>query len=278
MIMIKSHLPGLILIALALHGCSNSSSPLPSGSIKGEYIYRRQNETFAQIEPATLIPRLAYPWEEDKPGAHPKITKYFFRCKGCLLNPVHVLKKGNDVVPYYDCGGMQRHSLPLRDQNEFIFPILIDLLNYVQEKTGKQVVITCGHCCPDHNSYLDPSPANQASKHMLGAEVDFYVRGMEQSPAEVINLILSYYREQEKYRGMKEYLEFKRYEKEDRKVSIPPWYNKEIYVKVYKKEEGRDFDNGHSYPYVSIQVRYDWDRNEPVNYTWDKAFRNFYRL
>ncbi|MBS0272791.1 MAG: DUF882 domain-containing protein [Proteobacteria bacterium] len=265
-----------LLMGLLLGGCSSSPSP-PSNPPKGEYLFRRHDEQLVQIEPMTPFKRASYPWEEDWQCNYPKITKDFFRCQGSSLNPVHLMEKNKEVLRFYDCGGSQKHSLPLRDQKEFIYPILIDLLNYVQTKTGKRVVVTCGHCCPDHNAYLDSSPANQASKHMLGAEVDFYVQGMEQQPSEVINLILAYYREQPKYKESKDFEEFKRYEKEDKNLRTLPWYNKEIFVKLFRKEEGRDFDNRHPYPYISIQVRYDWERDEPVTYSWDKAFRNFHR-
>lgn len=264
---------------MLLQGCSNSSSSLPSSSqpLKGEYIFRRHDEALVQIEPMVPLKRLAYPWEEDRGGHYPKITKDFFRCQGSSLNPVHFVQKENEAVRYYDCGGLQKHSLPLRDQKEFIYPILIDLLNYIQTQTGKRVVITCGHCCPDHNAYLDPSPANQASKHMLGAEVDFYVQGMEQQPEKVIDLLFAYYHEQPKYKGLIEFEEFKRYDKEDAKSGVPSWFNKEIFIKLFKKHQGRDFDNRHPYPYICIQVRHDWDLDERVIYSWDKAFRNFHR-
>lgn len=267
-----------LIFGLFIQGCSDSSSPPQSShALKGEFIFRRHNEMFEQIEPMKPQKRGAYPWEEEKQGSHPRITKYFFRCRGCILNPVHITKKGNETVPYYDCGGMQKHSLPLRGEKEFIYPILIDILNYLQEKTGKKVVITCGHCCPEHNAYLDPWPSNQASKHMLGAEVDFYVQDMEFRPQSVVDLILTYYQVKQKYTGLKDFETFNRYEKEDRKVSTPPWYNKEIFIKLFQKDEGRDFDNRHPYPYVSIQVRYDWEDSTAVVYSWDKAFRNFHR-
>lgn len=257
-------------------GCSSSSSS-PSSLPKGEYIFRRHDESLVQVELMTPLKRTPYPWEEDRQSHYPKITKDFFRCKGSHLNPVHLVQKSKEMIRFYDCGGTQKHSLPLRDNKEFIYPILIDLLNYIQTKTGKRVVVTCGHCCPDHNAYLDPSPTNQSSKHMLGAEVDFYIQGMEEQPDRIIDFILAYYREQSKYKGQKEFEEFKRYEKEDKNLRTSPWFNKEIFVKLFRKNEGRDFDNRHPYPYISIQVRYDWDRDEPVTYSWDKAFRNFHR-
>lgn len=264
-------------IGLFLGACSNSPSSLPSSTPKGEYIFRHHDESLMQVEPMSPLKREAYPWEEDWQCNYPKITKDFFRCQGSNLNPAHLIQKEKEILRFYDCGGAQKHSLPLRDQKEFIYPILIDLLNYLQTKTGKRVVVTCGHCCPDHNAYLNPSVTNQSSKHMLGAEVDFYVQGMEQQPQQVIDLILAYYREQTKYKGLKEFEEFKRLEKEDKNLSTSPWYNKEILVKLFKKNEGRDFDNRHPYPYICIQVRYDWDRDEGVTYSWDKAFRHFHR-
>jgi hypothetical protein len=100
---------------------------------------------------------------------------------------------------------------------------------------------------------------------------------MEQDPHHVIDLIMTYFREQPKYKGFKEFQEFKRYEKAPQKQVTPPWYNKEIFVKLLCKHEGRDDDNRHPYPYLTIQVRYDWERSEPVTYSWDKAFRNFHR-
>lgn len=218
-----------------------------------------------------------YPWEEQRISDYPKITKEFFRCKGNSLNPVRCVANEKEIARFFDCGGPQKHSLPLRGKKEFIYPILIDLLNYVQTKTGKRVVITCGHCCPEHNAYLDASPANQTSKHMLGAEVDFYVQGMEYQPEKIVNLILAYYREPVKYRGLKDFEEFKRYDKEPTNVSTLPWYNKEIFLKLYRKSEGRDADNRHPYPYLSLQVRYDSELNQRVSYSWAQAFGNFHR-
>ncbi len=260
--------------------CSvDDKNPLarPHLPLKGEYLYRHQNEQLFHIDPPVLAEHAAYPWDENQDRNYPRMTKEFFRCKGSILNPVRLVQKEKEVLRFYDCGGTQKHSLPLREGKEFVYPILIDLLNYIQNKTGKRVVITCGHCCPDHNLYLDASPSNQTSKHLIAAEVDFYVQGMEHQPEKIVNLLLGYYREMPKYKGLKDFEEFKRYEKEDAHVSTLPWHNKEIFIKLFRKTEGRDFDNRHPYPYVSVQVRYDWDLQEKVIYSWDKAFRNFHR-
>jgi hypothetical protein len=270
----------ILLLLLSLTACAAEPHPPASSStpVKGEYIYRRHLDTLFQVEPMAPVKRANYPWEVGVSGEFPKITKDFFRCKGSSLNPVHLIQKEKETIRYYDCGGSQRHSLPLRDQKEFVYPILIDLLNYLQTKTGKKVVITCGHCCPDHNTYLDHSIYNQASKHLLAAEVDFYIQGMEQQPDKVVDLILAYYTDNEKYKSEAKDYKFSRYEKLDKlNVSTAPWYNKEIFIKLYKKDEGRDLDNRHSYPYISLQVRYDFDLKEKINYTWDKAYHNFHR-
>jgi hypothetical protein len=266
----------LFVYAIGLTSCSSPSSspPLP---LKGEYIQRHQDELSVQVEPMVAVKREDYPWEKEKNGLYPRITKEFFRCKGSQLNTPCLIQKEKETVRYYDCGGTQKHSLPLREQKEFIYPILIDLLNYLQVKSGKRVVITCGHCCLDHNLYLDSSPSNQTSKHLLGAEVDFYIQGMEQQPEQVMQWILGYYQEQAKYKGLKDFEEFTRYEKGDLNLATLPWMNKEIFIKIYKKDEKRDFDNRHPYPYLSIQVRYDWDLQEKVSYSWDKAFHNLHR-
>ena len=100
--------------------------------------------------------------------------------------------------------------------------------------------------------------------------MDFYVQGMEQSPLEVIDLIFQFYKEQKGYKESSDYQTFERRSVENTNVSTMPWSNKEIYIKLYKESEGRDFDNRHPYPYVSIQVRYDRDTKERVVCSQDK--------
>lgn len=274
-------LPVLFLTLSLFCGCTSSedSANIPTHlhHEKAEYIYRKHDESLFAVPSPEKVPRSAYPWENRQIGDHTKITKEFFRCKGCSLNPCHVVQLEKEIKRNYDCGGIQKHSLPLRDNKEFIYPILIDVINYVQAKTGKRIVITCGHRCPEHNTYVDPTPDNQHSKHQIGAEVAFYVQGMEEQPEVIVRHLQEFYKMTPQYKGKKEYIEFKRYEKEDTNVSTPPWYNKEIFIKLFKKKEGRNFDNRHPYPYISVQVRHDRDLDEKVIYTWDKANRNYHR-
>lgn len=271
----------LVLICLSIFailffsGCNTNSDPTPIAVAQGEYIYRQHTDELFPIEPIIPLQRERYSWEEENSHPYPRITKEFFRCKGDYLHPMKLIPSGSETIPCFDCGGFQRHSLPLRDGQEFIYPILIDLLNYLQTKTGNRVIVTCGHCCPEHALYIDAS--NQTSKHLIGAEVDFYVEGMETQPEKLIDLIQAYYKEQDKYKGLKDYQEFKRYEGSKTNVAVKPWFNKEVFIKLVGEREGRDFDNQHPYAYITIQVRYDWDLQEPVVYSWSTAFHNFYR-
>ena len=267
----------LICLLLILCGCSgleqSEQEKLRRLNATGEFISRNHDEILYAIPPPKYRSRPKYPWEETYVGKLPKITKEFFRCKGSSSNPPFLQRAENR----FDCGGREKHSLPLRENKEFIYPILMEMLNDLQVKTGKKVVITCGYRCPVHNAYADDSAFNQTSKHMVGAEVDFYVRGMEHRPEEVVQLLMQFFKQSPLYRGKKEYEEFARYERSDTNVSTPPWYNKEILIKLFKKDEGRDFDNRHSYPYLSLQVRHDRDLNERVIYTWPKANTGYMR-
>ena len=215
-----------------------------------------------------------YPWEREKGkgGKISPITKDYFRCKGSSLNlPLPVTKDGKVVENIFDCNGAESHSLPIRHDQEFIYPILIELLNEIQEATGKPVIITSGHRCPSHNHYIDPSPKNQSSKHQIGAEVSFYVAGLESSPEPVLKAIFAFYKSQPRYSKEKgTYTDFERFDK-DTDSSTKPWFNKEILIKYYTASEGRNGDNRHPFPYFSIQVRFDRDTNMRVAYSWQEA-------
>lgn len=262
------------LLLLLLVSCEGKPISIDS-KVKAERICRRSDQYQIALAPPEKRKRELYPWESPSSHNLPVITKEYFRCKGSSLNPVRLVSENGNTVRYYDCGGGEKHSLPLRDGKEFIYPILIDLLNYIQERTGSKVVITCGHRCPEHNVYSDPSPASQYSKHMIGGEVSFYVQGMEERPEEVVAMIKSYY-EQPRYKDKGEY-EFLRYDKDDVQLATRPWFNKELFVKLFTKKEGRNVDNRHPYSYISVQVRYDEDLKQRVNYAWDKAHNNYHR-
>ncbi len=247
-------------------------------NLKGEYLYRKSDTRLFSVETPNPRKREIYPWEEGQGLAFSKITKEFFRCQGSGLNPPQEdVSTTGKPVQYLDCDGGSRHSLPLISGKEGVYPILLDLLNYIQAKTSKRVVITCAHRCPVHNTYADRSKLGRVSKHMIGAEVDFYVQGLEESPQKVIDWILQYYQETPFYRGKAEYQKFARYEKSDAHVAVKPWYNKEIYMKLVGKDEGRDFDNRHPFPYINLQVRYDKKEQKRVQYSWERAHKGYLR-
>lgn len=256
------------ILFILLAGCQDSTT---TPRQKGEYIFRKSDQA-TTIPPLVKLERKPYFWEKSSQGIQ-EITKEYFRCKGDSLNPVKSEMVRGEVVKYHDCSA--RHSLPLKEGKESIYPILLELLNHVQAKLPARVVITSGHRCPEHNTYIDSSPHNQYSKHQIGAEVDFYVQGMESVPERILEIIFNYYKE--RYPDKKEYAEFKRYEKDDISLTVKPWMNKEVFIKLNKSHEGRNDDNRHPYPYISIQVRYDRDKNERVAYSWGEAFGNYHR-
>lgn len=241
---------------------------------KGESVYRSHNDVYYDIPLPQHTPRATYPWESET--NLPKITKDFFRCRGNPLNPelADTTDPSNPQV-LTDCPGFSRHGLPIIRGKETVYPILIELLNFVQKKTGKRVIITCGHRCPKHNTYADPSKENRVSKHQIGAEVDFYVQGMEERPQEIVGILMQYFIESHLYKKDKEAQEFKRMT--NTSLAIEPWCNKEVLIKLYQKHEGRDGDNRHPHPYLSLQVRYDREGKEVVNYTWQKAHQGYPR-
>ncbi len=277
--MLKPRLFSLLLLLTACSGMQNSEEgKRKQQNATGEFIYRRSHEIVYNIPPIERRERENYPWEDSYIGSFPRITKEWFRCKGSNAHPPRIEKKeGGSSEYHYDCGGAARHSLPLLGKEEFVYPILLELLNEVQAKTNKQVIITCGHRCPQHNLYADGSTKAQVSKHMIGAEVDFYVKGLEYQPEIVIKYLVDYYKHCAYSSGKKEFETFLRYDKGDLDVTTQPWYNKEVFIKLYRRNEGRDVDNHHPYPYISIQVRYDRNKDERVAYSWPKANNGFKR-
>lgn len=271
----KSLFLGFISLFL-LFSCENSvkskKAEIKKKNAKAEYILRHANTYFFPIFPPTTRERELYPWEEGASANLQKITKEFFRCRGSSLH-ISLTEEADQGKPviYKDCTGGSSHSLPIIHGKEGVYPVLVDILNYIQQKTEKKVIITCGHRCILHNKYSDRSKSNNSSKHLIGAEVDFYVQGLEHRPMEVIDLIFQFYKDKKGYMGNDEYLKFERYSSEDCNVTTMPWFNKEIFIKLYKESEGRDFDNRHPYPYISVQVRYDRDTKEKVAYSLDKT-------
>jgi len=252
-----------------------------SGIVFGKYaIQHTQKRSFLACSiPLTTIPLPktvihtqlpSYPWEAAHKENISPITKEYFRCKGFTLNPpLPIMKQGQLIENIFDCRGT--HSLPIKHNQEHIYPILIKLLNEIQRKTTKPVIITSGHRCPQHNRYVDPSMNNRGSKHQIGAEVAFYVAGLENEPEKILDIIFQFYQSHPHYTAEKSsYCVFQRYEKTTN-VRTAPWFNKEIFVKLFLPDEGRNAENTHPFPYISIQVRFDQDTNMRVIYSEKEA-------
>ena len=190
---------GLCLFCFGCTSSDNKENKKRTLNQKGEYIYRKHNEFFCQIPPPEkVIVNDCYSFEDTLNRNHLKITKEHFRCQGRKFHPCKSIKQNEETRNIYDCGGAEKHGLPLRKDQEFIYPILIDLLNYIQDQTNKKVIVTSGHRCPEHNMYVDTSPANGYSKHQIGAEVSFYVEGLENNPERIISLIQQFYQKNSK--------------------------------------------------------------------------------
>jgi len=113
------------------------------------------------------------------------------------------------------------------------------------------VVITSGHRCPTHNLYVDPSKKNRVSKHLMGAEVDFYVEEMEYEPLTVIGILEEFLKERSAF--------------------------KEVIITYHPIEEKRNSDNQHGFPYITIEVKYDREKKQPVHFSWHQGYNGFHR-
>jgi hypothetical protein len=236
-----------------------------------EFIYRNESDRFIPPFALKTIKRDDYPWEEEYVGNIPKITKEYFRCRGNMNHPeqVKISKEGKPTY-HHDCGGIESHSLPMKNSQEFVYPIFINLLNYIQRITEKKVVITCAHRCPKHNLYADSSDTYQRSKHQVGAEVDFYVEGLEFHPEKVLEIIKQFYQEFSSHLGS-EWHKFS-YNREKEQL-----FNKEIAIRISRENQNRDFDNEHPYPYLTIELKYDTQNERAVQYQWQEALSGYVR-
>ena len=156
-------------------------------------IQRKNTDRLISSVSVEQTQKVAYPWQKIGVEKYPYITKEFFRCKGDKEHSSYL--KGEERL--FDCNGSSRHSLPLKNGREFVYPILIQLLNHLQAILDAPVVITCGHRCPQHNRFSDFSEYNRTSKHMIGGEVDFYVKGFEKEPHKVVDALMSFYQNQD---------------------------------------------------------------------------------
>lgn len=196
------------------------------------------------------------------------MTQEHFRCKGSYEHSPDIV----DGKFYFDCNGSEVHSLPTHRGEERVYPLLIELLGAFQELTGKEIVVTCGHRCPRHNQYADSTAKNRVSKHQVGGEVDFYVIGMEWESEKVVELLLYCYRLSKSIYKNSSFTRCKR-----QTLRTPTWKNQELEISISQLDERRDKDNDHSYPYITIELFYDYQTQKPVRYSWHSAHYSLFR-
>lgn len=101
-----------------------------------------------------------YPWNTCYPRFL-SLTKYSFQCPG--TNPEA------NIPLHQKCLGALHHGLPLVNGKEYIYPRLIDLLNFLQKENKEKIMVIRGHLCPKAFSLLDPK--EQHEKYLIGAMV-----------------------------------------------------------------------------------------------------------
>jgi hypothetical protein len=252
-----------LLLLFLLSSCSTADERVElrrmNNNKSSEKIYRLSSERVYKETDMELASRELYPWENETEFS--KITMNTLRCRGNISHK----KRVKDKKEYEDCGGMHHHGLPYIDGEEFVYPVLISLLNKVQNSLNKKVVVTSGHRCPKHNSYLTLG-TSRISKYMIGAKVDFYVEGLEDNYEDVIERIMYL------YEGEKE--EYSLFKKIAAKGSSPSWRNKEVIITTAHDGEHTVLLKK-NHPVISIEVRYDRERDARVILDWKKAYQGF---
>jgi hypothetical protein len=266
-----------ILYLLLLIGCSGlekaQQAKIRKGNEVKDPIVRLSSELYFTNSLPRRKEKEKYPWEERYIGSFTKITKESFRCRGSSSHGERMIINSDGLEErLVDCEGLGSHSLPVREGEEFIYDILIDLLNHVQAKNKKRVIITSGYRCPIHNRYCNHTKINASSKHQIGGEVDFYVEGMEQDVEVIVEQLIDYYKEQEP-----SYQQFRKVIREKNGIQYPVWSNKEISISISHYKISGDLDNAFSHPYITIDLKLDRERGERVEYSWQKANNGYMR-
>jgi hypothetical protein len=180
-----------------------------------------------------------YPFSTTNRYGLRKITKELFRCKGSGAS------KLTENGWLFDCNAIHTHSLPVQDTREFIYQEFLDLLNALQDKTGKRVLVHEGHRCPKHNHYLDSSYKNSFSKHQIAARVTFSLQGY--SLPETIDVIREYYTSCNNPLYIK---------------AEGIWSNK--YIRVYAMQP------------IALELMFDRDSQKRVEYSYRQAHKSLY--
>ena len=117
-----------------------------------------------------------------------------------------------------------RQAARSSSEEEEVHPLLITLLNEIQEKAASNVVITA---------------------HRGGKSVDFYVARFEDKPLQVVEWLMHHYNKKI----------FKRASKNPESLRHPGWVGGDLVIRIHEKDEGRTPENRHPYPYITLECR-----------------------
>ena len=230
-----------------------------------------QDVEFPLLPPWENEERL-YPWDQEQGTVFSTITKENFRCKGGTHHRLRKLVGANQQVHYIeDCQGGGEHPLPLQEGKEFIYPVLIDLLNHLQKALQARVVITSGHRCPQHQLYISPKCHQAHSKHLIGYAVDFIFDRKSLDVKKTLHAMQKFYAKNN--HGLED-IQFYTLHSDFSVQSHPISFgNQEIRVTFFPADTLIDGDNTHAEPFARIEVLYDRFRKQKVFCSWEKALR-----
>ncbi len=241
----------LIMLVFFGYGCSSfersEREKIKQQHVSLEEIKRLYRETKLYLPPLLANPLPLYPWDKTDRHGLRRITLEDFRCRGNKQNLMY-LEKGH---AYFDCRGKLSHSLPVRQGKEFIYPHLIELLNFIQDSLGKKVYVIQGHCCPQHYGYANRSKSFPCNKYMVGAACDFYVASLEYEPEVGLKSLAQYYSPSAMLSSLV------------------------VYKNAYIKAQVHD-GSYHAllHPYLSVQILYDPSLQEGVSLDWKGAYNS----
>lgn len=256
------------VLAICLVGCSgleqSEQEQIRKVNAKVDPITRFSDEHFYQISfPEKKTEKRAGLKES---SSIKKIDKEHFRCKGSLSNKPVVSLEGKTLN---DCEGAYKHSLPIRREKEFIYPALIEVLNFIQNRLSKKVVVLSGHRCIDHLRYVKQDYTPLSFKSLVGAEVRFYVEGAENQLDSIVSAIFSYYD-----------LFFPKDKQMVSFTSSPEnkvYENKELIVRLIEPNHPEIEEHALSFPYCQIELKFDRELNKKISAKLEDGLSAYYR-
>ena len=155
---------------------------------------------------------------------------YATRCTGGVIS----LASGEVLR---DCAMGERPAIPMAKE-------IKRLVEKLRCEVGDTVVVTSGYRSPRHNEFLRAwvavrqpkrNTVSSKSRHTRGRAVDFYVKGYDYSRLMTLAAKLKRWAGKlpHSLRGSRE----------------------SVWIKVYRKTEGREPDNLHDFPYIHLELR-----------------------